>query len=212
MTLLKKSKTAIPAIFAVALIVLAIAGFSYANWYEHLWLEGNVTTGDMCAEFVPPITTTDHGNDWTCDEGIVNVRQINKDIGNSSAYFMDVNQDGCNDTIVIELNNVYPCYYEHIAFWIHNCGTIPWRIYKVIFTPGNIEIYEAGYLTLDLDGDGNADVEIYWGNNFGAQVDPCERVDISFDIHILQPIPQGQMLTFTATIEMVNWNEFPPQD
>lgn len=210
MTLLKKPKTAVPAIFAIALIALAIFGFSYAHWSETLWLSGTVRTGEMCAEFVPPITTTDHGNDWTCDVGITNVRQINKDIGNSGGHFVDVNQDGCNDTLVVELNNVYPCYYEHIAFWIHNCGTIPWRIWRVTFNPGNIIIYRPGYLTLDLNNDGNADIEIYWGDNFGQQVDPCGKVDLSFDIHILQPCPENTTLTFTAAIEMVNWNEYPP--
>jgi len=211
MTLLKKSKTAVPAIAAITLIALTIVGFTYAHWSETLWLNGTVTTGNMCAEFLPPITKTDHGKDWTYDPGIINVRQIDKDIGNSSGYFMDVNQDGCNDTLVIELNNVYPCYYEHISFWIHNCGTIPWRIWRVIFNPGNVIIYRPSNLTLDLNSDGKADIEIYWGNNFGQQVDPCGKVDLSFDIHILQPCPENTTLTFTVTIEMVNWNEYPPK-
>jgi hypothetical protein len=209
MTFLKKPKTAVPAIFAIALIALAIVGFSYAHWSETLWLSGTVRTGEMCAEFVPPITTTDHGNDWTCDPGIVNVRQINKDIGSSAARSIDTNADGCNDTIIVELNHVYPCYYEHMAFWIHNCGTIPWRIWRAIFNPGNVIIYRPSYLTLDLNGDGNADIEIYWGDNFGQQVDPCGRVDLSFDIHILQPFPEDTTLTFSIAIEMVNWNEWP---
>lgn len=209
MALLKKSKTAVPAILAVTLIALAIAGFSYAHWTENLWLTGKVEMGRMCAEFLQPITRTDHGKDWTCDDGLINVRQIDKDIGKSDAYLVDTNNDGHYDTLVVNLTNVYPCYYEHIAFWVHNCGTIPWRIWRVIFNPGNVIIYRPSYLTLDLNGDGYADVEIYWGNNFGQQVDPCGKVDLSFDIHILQPFPEDTTLTFTVTIEMVNWNEVP---
>ncbi|MEM3696539.1 MAG: hypothetical protein QXQ94_03415 [Candidatus Bathyarchaeia archaeon] len=212
MTLLKKSKTAVPAIAAIALVALAIVGFTYAHWSETLWLNGTVNTGNMCAEFKPPITRTDTGLDWSCGENFTNPdpHQIDKDIGSSNAYFMDVNQDGCNDTIVIELNHVYPCYYEHMSFWIHNCGTIPWRIWRVIFNPGNVTLYDRGYLNLDLNNDTKADIEIYWGNNFGDQVDPCSKVDLSFELHILQPIPQNSTLTFTVTIEMVNWNEYPP--
>jgi len=210
-TLLKKPKTAVPAIFAIALIALAIVGFSYAHWSETLWLNGKVTTGNMCAEFVPPITRTDTGLDWSCGEGFVNPypHEIDKDIGSSAARSIDTNGDGCNDTIIVELNNVYPCYYEHIAFWIHNCGTIPWRIWRVIFNPGNIIIYDSNYLTLDLNDDGKADIEIYWGNNFGDQVDPCKKKDISFELHILQPMPKDTTLTFSIAIEMVNWNEWP---
>jgi|YelNatPaOPRAMG01_1025707.scaffolds.fasta_scaffold08465_7 hypothetical protein len=212
MTLLKKSKTTVPAIAIITLIALAIVGFAYAHWSETLWLNGTVTTGNMCAEFKPPITRTDTGLDYSCGERFTNPdpHQIDKDIGSSNAYFMDVNQDGCNDTIVIELNNVYPCYYEHIAFWIHNCGTIPWRIWRVIFNPGNITIYNRGYVRLDLNNDTKYDIEIYWGNNFGDQVDPCSKTDISFEIHILQPIPENSTLTFRVTIEIVNWNEYPP--
>ena len=210
--MLRKSKTTLPSIFAIALIALAIVGFSYAHWSETLLLNATVKTGKMCAEFVPPITTTDHGNDWSCGEGFTNPlpHMINKDVGNSSGYSLDTDKDGCNDTLVIELNKVYPCYYEHISFWIHNCGTIPWRIWRVIFNPGNVIIYKAGYLKLDLNADGKADIEIYWGDWFGLQRDPCEKADLSFELHILQPIPKDTTLTFTVAIEMVNWNEFPP--
>ncbi|MCS7124609.1 MAG: hypothetical protein NZ932_04240 [Candidatus Bathyarchaeota archaeon] len=209
MALLKKSKTALPAILAITLIALAIVGFSYAHWYENLWLTGEVKTGNLCARFWGIVTRTDTGKDWTCDEGFNNVRQINKDIGSSNAYFIDTNKDGCNDTLVVELNNVYPCYYEHMAFWIHNCGTIPWKIVRVNFTTPyeTKSITKPSYLTLDLNGDKKADIELYWGNNFGQQVDPCGRVDISFDIHVLQPCPENTKLKFTATIIMVNWNE-----
>ena len=209
MALLKKSKTAVPAIVAIALIALAIAGFSYAHWTEKLWLYGEVQMGNMCAEFLPPVTRTDHGNDWTCDDGIINVRQIDKDIGKSDGYLIDTNNDGRYDTLVVNLTNVYPCYYEHISFWIHNCGTIPWKIWRVIFNPGNVIIYRPGYLKLDLNGDGYADIEINWGNNFGQQVDPCGKVDLSFDIHVLQPFPENTKLTFTVTIEVINWNASP---
>jgi hypothetical protein len=215
MTLLKKSKTAVPAIATITLIALAIVGFTYAHWSETLWLNGKVTTGNMCAEFeqgsVIQKDPFGPNNDYTCDIGLKNVRQINKNIGHTNCTLIDTNNDGCLDTLKIDMGSVYPCYYEHIGFWIHNCGTIPWRIWRVIFNPGNVILYEAKYLTLDLNGDGKDDVEMYWGDWFGDQRDPCEKADLSFALHILQPIPENTTLTFTITIEIVNWNEYPPQ-
>lgn len=213
MALLKKSKTALPAIVAIALIVLAIAGFAYAHWSETLWLNGTVKTGNMCAEFEFNMHSQKDPfgpyNDYTCDVNFTNIHQINKNVGHTNITYVDTDNDGCNDTLKIDMGNVYPCYYEHIGFWIHNCGTIPWKIWRVIFNPGNVIIYEPGYLTLDLNNDGKADIEIKWGNEFDRQKDPCEDFEVSFQIHILQPIPENSTLTFTITIEMVNWNESP---
>lgn len=206
MALLKKTKTSIPAFLVITVITLSIVGFSYAHWEKYMWMDVDVTTGTMCAEFVSPVTRTDHGLDWTCDEGFENVRQINKDIGNSNGTLVDTDGDGYNDTIEILLNNTYPCYYEHISFWIHNCGTIPWKIHNVTFNDVAV-LYAKGYLRLDLNGDGYDDVEIYWGNNFGAQVDPCEKADLSFEIHVLQDAPPGTTMSLLIKITVINWNE-----
>jgi len=209
MTLLKKTKTSIPVVAVLIIVALGIAGFAYAHWEKYMWLNVDVQTGYLCAEFVPPVTRTDHGFDWTCDEEFYNVRQIDKDIGNSNGTLVDTDEDGRYDTIEILLNNTYPCYYEHIAFWIHNCGSIPWKIYEVDFNDGAVVLFEKGYLRLDLNSDGIDDVEIYWGNNFGVQVDPCDKVDISFEIHVLQGAPQDTTMNFTIEITVINWNENP---
>jgi len=183
------------------IFALVLTGFAYAHWEKIITINGSVDTAKLYAELVEPITTTDHGNDWTCDEGLTNVRQLTKDVGSSSATIV------ASDQMEVVLTNVYPCYYEHMSFWIHNCGEIPWRINRVIFSPGNVVIQTPSYLKLDLNGDGEMDVEIYWGNNFGTQVDPCEKVDLSFEIHVLQDAPKGQALAFTVEIVVRNWNE-----
>jgi len=209
MTLLKKSKTSLPAIVAVALTALTIVGFSYAHWSDTLWLKGTVTTGTLCAEFIDVSNVKDHGPDWTCDYGITDIRLLDppKDIGSTTAWIVE---DGkCPDTIMVVMDNVYPCYYEEISFHIRNCGTIPWVITKVTFKPGNIVITKPDYLTLDLTGDGKADIELKWGDNFGVQIDPGTEIEVSFKIHVLQDAPQDTPMSFTAEIEMINWNEYP---
>jgi hypothetical protein len=196
-----KKLIVIPMLLVFALV---LTGFAYAHWEKIITINGTVNTGTLCAEFVGSVSTTDEGNDWTCDEGLINVRQLTKDVGSSSAKIV------APDKIEVKLINVYPCYYEHISFWVHNCGNIPWKIQKVIFNPGGVEIEKPGYLTLDLNGDGKADVEIYWGDNFGTQREYCEKLNISFEIHVLEDAPQGDTLTFTAGIVVVNYNEYVP--
>jgi len=209
-----KKVMVIPMLLVFALV---LTGFAYAHWEKIITINGTVNTGNMCAEFVqgsliqkdpfdPPTP------DWTCDDGLVNIRQLTKNIGHTNCTLEDTNNDNYKDTLKIEMGNVYPSYYEHVAWKIHNCGTIPWRIWRVIFNPGNIIINETGpIIKLDLNNDALPDIEIDWGDNFGDQVDPCENIDLSVDFHVLQPIPKNSILTFTITIEIVNWNEYPPE-
>lgn len=196
-----KKMVAIPILLMIA---LSMIGFTYATWSQTLYINGTVSTGTLSAKFVPPVTKTDQGLDWNCDDGLINVRQIDKDIGSSTATIV------ADKEITVVLTNVYPCYYEHISFWIHNDGTIPWKIQKVIFYPGGKELHEPDYLTLDLNGDTYADIEIYWGDSFGIQREYCEKLDISFEIHILEKAPQGATLTFTIEIVIVQWNKYVP--
>jgi len=199
--------TKILALPMVVMLGLFSTGVAYACWSDTLYINGSVATGTLCAEFVPPVITTDYGNDWTCDYGLINVRQLTQDVGSSSAYIVGTT---CPDTIQITLDNVYPSYYEYITFWAHNCGTIPWRIQNVVFKTlsGDITIEDSQYLQLDLDDDGYNDVEIYWGNNFGDLVNVGDKVSISFEIHVLQEAPQGVSLSFTAEINVVQWDQY----
>jgi len=205
MTLLKKPKTMVPTIFAIALLVLAVVGFSYAHWSKTFTINGEVTTGELCAEFVD-VSNKDLGLDWNCDDGINNFWQIDKDIGNTTVKIIDGEY---SHTVEVIMENVYPSYYENIEFHIHNCGTIPWKIVMVNFTTPyeTKSITGPGYLTLDMTGDGKADAEIKWGDNFNSQIDPCVEIEISFKIHILQDAPPNTTMTFTITIMMTNWNE-----
>jgi len=189
---------------ALVIISLLVSGVGFSHWEKIVTINGVVQTGTLCAKFVPPVLQLDQGNDWTCDEGIVNVHQLTKNVGSSSTRIVPPD----NVVLEIRLDNVYPSYYNSFDFNVKNCGTIPWRIQEVIFNPGNIVLTHQGYLRLDLTGDGKDDVEIYWGNSFGVQNDPGDKVDISFEIHVLENMPQDQHdLSFTVQIVVWNWNE-----
>jgi type 1 fimbria pilin len=190
----------------IAILAMLMVGVSYSMWSKTLYINGIASTGILCARFVPPVTSLDTGNDWTCDPGFGDVRQLGKDVGNTSARIVPPD----NTTIEVTLNNTYPSYYDHIDFWMYNCGTMAWILQNVTFNPGAVTITSAGYLALNLSGGISPDVEIYWGDDFGTQVPPKGMIDISFAIHVLQAAPQNQTLTFTVSIVVVNWDEYVP--
>jgi len=191
----------------ILMLGLLISGLAYANWEKTITISGSVGSATLvppCAKFVPPVTRTDHDNDWTSDENLENVRQLYKDIGWSEGKIVADNK------VEIKLHNVYPSYYEHIAIWVKNCGTTPWVIQRVIFNPGGIVMENTGHLRLDLDSDLDNDVEIYWGDSFGLPIGGGGLVNLSFGIHVLQDAPQGQTLGFTVEIGIVKSDEYVP--
>jgi hypothetical protein len=212
MTLLRKSKTTLPAIFVLALLLLGVAGFSYAMWSETFVLNGTITTGRVCAEFRDPLTISDSGNDQNGIPGTPpTIWPITKNIANTTGHYLDSNGDNCNDTLTLAINNAYPHYYVHVDFWIHNCGSIPWKIQNItlqsnyetkIIWEGTEEAY------LDFSGDGIPDMWLLYGDNFGDQRDPCQSFDLSLGIIILQEAPPGQTFTFSLGITVVQWNEY----
>jgi len=206
----------ITAMLLMLLLSLTLTGIAYALWSESLTISGTVDTSELDWELVQgTIIHLDQGNDhnasWYPERGF---EQLDKDAGSTTVNPVDSDGDGDLDTMVVTLYNVYPWYGEHIAFEVHNNGEIPLRIWKVVFKDASgtvlYEMYETEEyaIPLDLNGDGKADIAIWWGNNFGEQLHPCSSRDISFDMTVLQDAPQGQTLTFTIEYVAIQWNEY----
>jgi len=73
--------------------------------------------------------------------------------------------------------------------------------------------YDGQEVTMDLNGNGTDDFEIWWGDHIGDQQEPCVSWDYSMGMHFLQdedPAIQGTSLTFTIELEFVQWNEYTP--
>jgi hypothetical protein len=219
-------------IFIVSIIALAMTGATYALWYEDLYIYTEVDTGEVDWEFwhpgwyitpgvpeFPLFTHDDDGIDpgWT------------KDVGSNWAEFFDTDDDGDFDTMHLVFENVYPYYYDHIAFSLHCNGDIPIHVWRVQFTDleGNIipflnqtgvpfdAMYKNELVYLDISGpdgepDGEPDIFIWWGDNFGTQYHNCDSGDFSFYITILQPCPQGAHLEFLIKMTAVQYNEYVP--
>ncbi len=199
-----------------SIVIIAAATAAYALWSDSLRINTTVETGELKVCFQNnTLIFTDNGPDMNsfpwhgfdpepAPEG--------KDVGSLTGVFLDTDGDGCAETLQITLNNTYPYYYNHIGFKIVNGGTIPFKIWQMKLDGKNYyeinehELFEGVYL--DLDGDGLNDTIVWWGDNFGVQLHPGQKADISLDITILQDAPQNSTLTFNITLTVVQWNEY----
>lgn len=206
----------------LALVVsLALMGVGYALWSETINISGRVNTGELDWQFryasvddryaPPPMSGPGTISDLTCDPGFGNIRETGKNVAWGSTQI-----SGDGHTLDFQLNNVYPCYFNKLEVYPVNTGTIPLHIERVIFKDNNgnvIRTFEqrgGAYpiVELDLSGDGNADIELLWGNHIGTQLHPGDNpVEISMWVHVLQACPESAQLSFSVEIEAVQYNE-----
>ena len=213
----------------VALLAVSVIGVSYAHWSEIIWAKGTVKTGKLELYFYK-ITNPDpeFATDWTCFpgfefpklppgwtwEGITDwVWDTHKDIA-----YCELDYTGGN-TAYLDIYNAYPCYFLEVDFypWVTS-DSIPAKIYKVYvrFDGEEVMFWENSdtfYHQFDLDDDGEYEVEIKWGNNWGWQLDPGVNPrdyspEISFWIHFLNPIEENAKLSFEVEFCAVNYNEY----
>jgi hypothetical protein len=207
---MNKKYLAIPLVIFVA---LGMTGFTYATWYKWLHINGTVDTGELCWEFVEgSLFSKDQGNDWTCDAYTMrNIRQLTKDVGSTEGHFADLDEDGCLETLFLNLTNVYPCYYNEISIRVVNCGTIPLHIAQPVLYFDGIEYALPEFQVLTIhDQNGREIFEIRWGDNTGAQLHPwIEEPEISFEIHILQEAEKGATYNFEIKMLAIQWNAQP---
>jgi len=93
-----------------------------------------------------------------------------------------------------------PLHFERVIIGIAGDPVAP----TVIETTVSIPVVK-----LDLDQDGDNDIEIKWGDNIGLQMHEGDEHELSFLIHILQGAPQGETgtLKFYVKLEAVQFNE-----
>lgn len=214
-------KLVISAIFIITLSSLV----AFAMWSETLRVNTTISTGEVDWRIVSgsviyldacglgPGYGYFKGNDWNATYlPLPGAVQLDKDVGCTDVKLIDHDGDNDMDTMNVTLQNVYPYYYTHIAFKVHNDGTIPIKIWRVIID--GREYYELNEqelqqgVEIDLTGDGKPDILIWWGNNFGVQLHPCRSADISFDLTVLQDASESSTLSFTILFEAIQWNEY----
>ncbi|MEM2204848.1 MAG: hypothetical protein QW603_01155 [Candidatus Hadarchaeales archaeon] len=188
----------------LVLLGVLVTSVTFANWSESLFITGSVSTGELCWEFKSVFIEDDQEgeNDWNCGDNFEpSPWRTNKDVGKSSASIKDPH------TVEVILQNVYPSYFTEVSVYARNVGTVPLHFEKVLID--SVEI-TGGYpkIRLDLDGNGENDIEIWWLNNIGAQIHPgWSSPEISFWIHVLQSATQNGSMRFTISLVAVQYNE-----
>ncbi|WP_276814175.1 hypothetical protein [Desulfurococcus amylolyticus] len=211
-------------VLATLLIIVGLL-LGASMWLDILRANTYVDTGELDWEIVQgPTIWLDacglqpgfgsyKGNDWNATHlPSPGALQLDKDVGCTHVALIDSDGDGDMDTMNVALYNVYPWYYTHIAMKVHNDGSIPLKIWRVIidgqyYYELNEHALQQG-VELDLNNDEAPDILIWWGDNFGTQLHPCQSADISFDLTVLQSAPQNTVLSFTISLQAVQWNEY----
>jgi len=213
----------------VLMLALLTVGFAYAHWSQILYIEGTVDTGSFtvgiieksCAEkYYDPNTGTYEDGEWEgkdvgkivkCEWG-----QLKTDpITGKSGY----------DSVVVEIENAYPCYRVHVTICISNLGTVPAHIVDIV-TTGRDETegkdlgfewipgykYEDGFFWQDFNDNGKYDdgeevINVHVSNFVCEQIDPCHDIKGEIDFHFKQGIKQGHTYTFEVGLVAIQWNE-----
>jgi hypothetical protein len=180
----------IMATFAILMMTLGVAGFAYAHWSEYLWLEGTVTTGELCLEWSFQYEVWP-GNTKRNETGAPYLTVA--DVGYE---FVDKDGDGCNEGLIVWVKNAYPSLWIKGVLDVHNCGTIPAKLYDVeTDIKGKPEDWWETGIELQTKFEGNP-----------KQIDPCDSLYLYFYIHFTQDVPENAWLAFYMELTFVNWN------
>jgi hypothetical protein len=212
-----KKYIAIPLILIVG---LGIAGMAYASWWKNLWVEGTVSTGSPNWDFTTWVCI-DQGVDYHCNEGFAGHNfwpdPEGKDVGWQAIEPYDSDGNGFADVLFFDLYNVYPSYFTMLSLYAQNTGDIP-IVFDGVSINGVVYLRHSPTpptIRLDLNGDGYDDIEIWWGNGFGVQLEPGDYTDeMSMWIHVIQNpnnnVVGGLSFYFEITLVALNWNEYHP--
>ncbi len=109
----------------------------------------------------------------------------------------------------IRKRNVYPGYFCTAWFEIHNDGSIPVKLARVLVN-GKL-VTPSQPTPFDLNGDGRPDIEVHiTGLQSCVQIEPGEKVLMDVDQQILQGAPQGVLLQYSVRVMFAQWNEQCP--
>jgi len=181
-------KTKMTAIFAILMIALMTSGIAYACWYKYIYVNGFVKTGKFDAEFQVD------GISWNATDEHGDLVPANKLTGISVVAAPDA-ADLTGETFKVNITGLYPCITIHVYFNITNTGTVPWIV-------NSTSVTDSGFL-------GIGTVVLTPPGIIGTQVDAGGELKANIDVHITNDALKEHLYTFTMTILVVQWNEWP---
>jgi len=224
---------------AVLAVLMAVVGVAYSLWSEQLQISASVATGELDAA-ITSVSMLDSCSGSTNDYAITFVdgvpdfsqwSQLDDDVACGSAALVDSDDDGDYDTVVVELINAYPRYYNMLTIAFVNNGDIPFKLWyieigRIAVADDGSEIYvplarfyeddledledRDGY-SIDVDGDGKLDIALNLDDGLGDTVAPNEAVTgYSFNMVVLDDAPEASNLKFYIKLVAVQWNAYTP--
>jgi hypothetical protein len=190
-----KTVKKIAAICIVLLVAMAVVGVGYARWYELLFVDVTVETGEV--DVVWSLEDFDDIGDedplkeeWSWIEAAI------------------VTGQNPDDTLDIDIFNAYPCIEYYVDFNIENVGTIPVHVWNVL-CEGNLP---PEFVTMtDMAGAPIPE---------GMQLHPGEIFYGKIVIHLentwtdetgqVHDTLEDTTYTLQCTIDASQWNEDPP--
>jgi hypothetical protein len=223
-------------VFVVTIFALTGAATGYAMWSQELVIDGRVATGELDWEWVeilaiedpfcPPPYLPSEGAipDYNCDP----IHGFQEVIGGPgwgpTQKYEEPKNVACGELIQtskyhleVKIKDAYPGYWNGVETHVHCLGTIPIKIQEAILSWDEagekiitkIDARNTGkVIKIDLNGDGLIDMEFIWGNHFGTQLEPCTKLEISFEFCFLQDLIQEATYQFFITLRAVQWNEY----
>ena len=215
------------ALICVALVLaLGGLGVGYAAWSDTLYVDTNITTGEVSWTFNQDVSSNDPGPggnvtgylsgslDWTITSGnFSTIHRSDKNVGWTDIEYVDPHN------VEVTMYKTYPCYAVTATVHAENTGTIPVNITTPLLTYPDAE-HPGNFITVPLPDStvvylkgadqygGFSDVlEFWWVDNIGDQVEPGGEKETSLKMHVLQPAKPDSQYTFTISVTVEQWNE-----
>ncbi|RLG59574.1 hypothetical protein DRN86_04055 [Candidatus Geothermarchaeota archaeon] len=206
--------------------MIAFSGVTFALWSKTLTIQGTVNTGTVDADFDyaisndPPDTVSNDPEecgswDFYVDSMKWTGGRYSKDVASCSVSGVGT------QTLVITIENAYPCYYASVAFNITNTGTVPVKVKSLKLVKINGTAVDGVDLTncttyyIDVENLKNetspfpeADFSIHLSElAIGQQIDPDKELPGDLCIHLEQGATQDSTYSFEIEIVVAQWNE-----
>ena len=163
----------------VLVLALAVVGIGYAHWSKDLFIDGEINTGTLCAEWIEVEA-------WDTEPDDKDFSEIVCTVDTEDPLTLNV-------TVI----NGYPCIDYYNVVQIHNCGTIPLHVTGITIDNPNVDCVTVEVLDENLNPP-----------QYPVQLHPCQSLIVVIHVHLEQCAEQGVAYTFTGTANTVQWNAF----
>lgn len=203
---------------ALIMMALSITGVAVAHWSDSIQLEGTIHMGSLTLAFhhdEPPIIGEFHRLD---NGDLVPGEPCGKDVAETDARYENRVDDPHTGkwgykTMIIVIDNAYPCYEPHIIFTIHNIGVIPLDVENYIVSDPTSELRPICSWVNDdfvcdlVDADNVPIINLLIRNdNLPYQIDPCYNEKLEIDLHIKQEALECHTYQLKVEIVAEQWS------